>query len=457
MTKFTGKLNNRGFSLVELLVAVAIMVIVMGPLLGAFVHSQRMSRKSHELGEATLVSRNIVETIKMRGVANIAAGAQKDFDDGTALTFGGNVGAPVLVTNVDGGTDRYTYTVTDIPAGTFASTDAGGTPSPMLLDAVITIDATKYRRDDPSLPPIDPSYEVPEPWHFNELEITEYVPLDGLFSQPRGTSDPDEIAIASFESDGVLLSVLPNPGDAHNYVIENIRRTITVDVIMSAGADDIAVVVNYSYQLLHPSLATPLTENIDYHEVYWGSYDKDDPSPLSLYIFYRPYYPYPAQYGTDYDEIIINNVGATVGSDLFVPELTVFLVKQKPVNWETDTEFTQKEAFYRSRITQIENEDVFGMGSPPFDTNTTVYSNYNLVFSSLSTLPNAPVPVSLPDFTRRIKFGAWNVFYTFSLDTDELVSKTTRDRMFDINVEVYSNGGIGTTDPLITFDATHLD
>lgn len=40
------RLNNRGFSLVELLISIAVLVIIMVPLMGNFIRSMQINKKS---------------------------------------------------------------------------------------------------------------------------------------------------------------------------------------------------------------------------------------------------------------------------------------------------------------------------------------------------------------------------------------------------------------------------
>lgn len=58
------KQNNKGFSLIELIVAVVIIALVVGPVLHAFVSSASMNRSSKEKLKATTVAQNVMENVK---------------------------------------------------------------------------------------------------------------------------------------------------------------------------------------------------------------------------------------------------------------------------------------------------------------------------------------------------------------------------------------------------------
>ena len=66
--KLNCSLNNRGFSLVEILIAVAILVLCAVPLLKAFVTSAQTNVRARQNLNATTLAENIMEEIKAAGV-----------------------------------------------------------------------------------------------------------------------------------------------------------------------------------------------------------------------------------------------------------------------------------------------------------------------------------------------------------------------------------------------------
>ena len=61
--KLNRNLNNRGFSLVEILIAVAILVLCAVPLLKAFVTSAQTNVRARQNLNATTLAENIMEEI----------------------------------------------------------------------------------------------------------------------------------------------------------------------------------------------------------------------------------------------------------------------------------------------------------------------------------------------------------------------------------------------------------
>ncbi len=64
-------ISNRGFTLLELLISIAILVLVMVPLMNYFFHSMRMNQQAQEIQEQTNLAANIMEGIKAYGMPDI--------------------------------------------------------------------------------------------------------------------------------------------------------------------------------------------------------------------------------------------------------------------------------------------------------------------------------------------------------------------------------------------------
>lgn len=78
--------SNKGFSLLELLVAAAILAIVVIPLLSAFLTSTTVSAKAKNKERATTAATNVMENMKADGVESILSGGEVvDNGDGTLL------------------------------------------------------------------------------------------------------------------------------------------------------------------------------------------------------------------------------------------------------------------------------------------------------------------------------------------------------------------------------------
>lgn len=76
--------NNKGFSLLELLVAVAILAVIVTPFLMAFLTTTRINKTTKEAQRAKFAATNVMEDIRSRDVDSVIADSVKQ-DDGTYL------------------------------------------------------------------------------------------------------------------------------------------------------------------------------------------------------------------------------------------------------------------------------------------------------------------------------------------------------------------------------------
>ena len=131
---------NKGFSLIELLVCVAILAIISIPLLNSFLVAGKTNEKAKEIQRATTLAQNIMETVKSQDLSQL-----KSLFDSDNL-IGLNLTTPYDITNSDIETidedtvhGRYEYLIKRIK-------DGNGE-----YDVYITLDSALYKTapDDP--------------------------------------------------------------------------------------------------------------------------------------------------------------------------------------------------------------------------------------------------------------------------------------------------------------------
>ena|GEM_PF-3988733 len=409
--------DKRGFTIVEMLVAVAILVMVIGPLLGGFITSQRITTKAYYLGEATLVSKNIIETIRAEGVEAFLTRAGGE-------AFGGE---GTVTGSADTGV--YEITIEGIPSSMIGNVSAG-ISNDVMFDARITIDASVYRRVDDDDEPL-----------INDHGITDYLPLDAVFVQPRGEGlDPDLLALEEFKGELSLLGI-DEPSD----LAQRFNRVITLDVQRipaGPGIDNLSMTITYDYELPGVQYSAVSDYSISY-DIYWerlqlGDELDDDGNPLPLpivsYLFYKPYY---GAAGTHPDSIVVNN------QDML--PLNAFIVKQRPEGWTEDYNDLAQEGMYRATIHQVENISLITFFGEGF---TRVFSNFreNFVVGGM---------INQANFEHRVRYGPY-WYTTVETESDLLVLQTPRDRMFAINVEVFHAGELDGR-AIYSYEATHLE
>jgi len=185
--------NKKGFTLIELIVSVAIFAIIASPLIHSLITSQQTSRKSHHLGDATLASINIIETVKAWG-ANVVL-------DNPAI----------LHENAEIDEDTGVITLRGYNTGIMATFDIRVTLRP------------------------DEFVEI------NGMEITDYSPMHGIFAQSAALNEnPDILAKTDLGNQAALAGI-------DSITPENIKRTITVKTHENEAGNEARVTVTYFY------------------------------------------------------------------------------------------------------------------------------------------------------------------------------------------------------------------
>lgn len=141
------KEKNKGFSLVELLVCVAILAIITIPLLNSFLVAGKTNEKAKIIQRTTTLAQNIMETVKSRNLSelNILFGSKN--------LIGLNLTAPYDITNSDidiisedSVNGRYEYRIKRVK-------DGNGE-----YDVYITLDSALYKTEPDS---VQNKYEMP--------------------------------------------------------------------------------------------------------------------------------------------------------------------------------------------------------------------------------------------------------------------------------------------------------
>lgn len=123
-----GQLNNAGFSLVELLIAMVVLAIIVVPLLHSFVTSARTNAKSRSTMHATAIAEDVMEMFEAHSLEEMAEIYEGETPEGFTNTVNRDV-------NGDG-TGIWKYTVRD-----------DSTTTSSTYDVVITMDPTRTEYD----------------------------------------------------------------------------------------------------------------------------------------------------------------------------------------------------------------------------------------------------------------------------------------------------------------------
>ena len=113
--KRKGKLNNAGFSLVEVLVAMAVLAILSIPVLGSFSNAARINHKARKEENANTVASDIVEQFKSVSMSRILEDYAGKYTESSGKYIfretkeGTNGEEYTVVTELDPGTVSYTH------------------------------------------------------------------------------------------------------------------------------------------------------------------------------------------------------------------------------------------------------------------------------------------------------------------------------------------------------------
>lgn len=408
--------DNRGLTLVELLVSVMILGVIAAPLLHAFVSSAGTAAKSRALGDATLAARNVAETIDATHMDTLVSSLNGGSADSLFLAGSAESELPEEATELEEGASSYGFRLYGLQSGSF--------------DARVTLDADDFETA-------------------NDVLVTQYMPMDVVFSQPSGAyENPDFLAAKSFSNTAEALS-----GDSDKtaeFFLRHMTRRITVNVSEDASAGKITAVAVYDYSYILSYTLTTIGEdgteiNETYTETLEDSYSYEffrDTELTSIYFFFFPSY---LSTGAAYDDlIVVNNL-----DDL---SFSFFLIKQKAlvlsedgstVSPMSDSGISTLETSYSADVRLMESVH---MTTP----HASLYSNINIDVSGLT-----PEGFSSGVFHYRIFYGVWYESGTLS---GTLVATERQNRFYRVAVAVYPAGAdMDTEDPLFTLEASKLD
>ena len=410
--KMRKELNNKGFSLVELLIATIILGIVVSPLLNTFVVSSKTAARGSQLGDAVLASENIaegVETVALTELFNTshienyipgASGQQLYKSDGA----GGYI--PLAAG------DRLTA-----PYRLGMKVRAGNS----LFDAMVTFNPDTYRANDDLL--------------------SDYSNMDAAFVQSRDGDDPDLIAWNSFKDKADNAHALTGGWDEAS--AEPVRTmTLTVTKTGQKVFATLDLVYKYTYRYTEVDEATGDTTiksrtinatdtPITYELIPQGITVTGNNSYPNIYLIYFPIY------GTD----SVTNDIIQIENDAALP-FKIFLVKQR----DTDT---SGELQYHANV-----EQYVPSGTDP--------GNYAVIYSNIRD--DLSAPENMPNKLTNVKYDIYRGSYfredgVFGGEEGDLVSKSTRDRIFKTTVEIYESTDPNTatfTNLIHTFQSTKL-
>lgn len=166
------KLNNKGFSLIELLVASVLLALVATPMMRTFVNAAKSASRSRVMGEATLASQNVAEVMKSNNMALVLQDPQigKYFDSNGKDLYERSATGEYVRTMYQSGQETYHLGLTGLKSGS------------SVFNAMVTLKAAPFNA-------------------VNSQLMSDYSPMDGQFSQAYDESEnPDAKALKAFNA-----------------------------------------------------------------------------------------------------------------------------------------------------------------------------------------------------------------------------------------------------------------
>lgn len=458
------KNSNKGFSLVEMLVAISLLTIVVASLTQVLISASKVNQKSKRTMSATEMAQNMFEGINSKTpedaiveLSSLAYSSDVILDEPMSIIPDGmsyddlgeykyvtdpSTGAVVYKADASTGGDAVRSIASDLSSGTLKyrckgfkeNSDGkytfwiqGLKQMETYYDVRITFDASQY----------DTTYA---PASADPLYKTDYVSIptisdvnssyDGMFLETTlGLSN-----VISGEYDGKQIGIALSEAD----ILKNLERTYTLDIkdVGVSGSPQIVVDLTQNYFYTQSSDLA-----IGYTGAYTSSVERIFDSstsgnlPRNLYIYYTPNYNSTSQGIAALDQFVVNNL-----SDY---DVNVYIVRMQQSGSDAialgNVTTTTTEEAYAATI-QINESDV-----SVDKVDTTICTNLDEDILKTSTVS---------DYKNRERVMSKITYNLNTLTPDEsknrieiksLDAQQEEKRVYDVTVEVYMGkaGGKG--------------
>lgn len=335
------KLNNKGFSLVELICAVAILGIVITPLLHSFVTSSNLTGKNVRISEATLAGKNILEAVSARPIDDF----YNEDSTGIISSIIGTSPTDVNVTLLEDKDEEGNFSVA------LENVKAGNS----------TYEAkVEFSRGDPASPTSDGLYLI----NSSKIQLAQFDNMDGVFCQPYETGSNPDILVESEMRKMAVASEANHPDN------DLISRSRMIQLIVEQANYDIEnpvyarVVYTYrfTYRNEFPTGFTrtnrtdgkpapsnkKVLEYVREYTVFPGGYvPENKDGSVSIYLMYYPVFK-GNKYESDVIRIYNNSKDIDMGEGYMPPyydddgnivtvPLNTYLYKQNPYEYNEAT------------------------------------------------------------------------------------------------------------------------
>ncbi len=280
--------NNKGFTLVEVVIGVAILGIIAGPLFLAFITSMRTAVRSQELGDATVVAENIVEDLTYADFEFLPK-EHSDYEEDEITAPKIQNAIPEFLTYAieDGNTVYKEYVASESTElqhanGEYILYAEGAAHGTSTFNARITLDPTYENTSD--------GIEYAK---INQVEVTQYSQADANIIKQNGSEasqNPDQKAETEFEKEMTRRELEIDTID-----ITHRERTIHITLSGDSRAN-YKVEAEYSYKFTYEdasgfrsTIDIKPTEPIESSIIFPSDIDANEEYVPSIYVIYTQY------------------------------------------------------------------------------------------------------------------------------------------------------------------------
>ena len=412
------KNDDRGVTLVEIIVSIAILAIIVLPFLNSFVTATKTNVKAKNEMNATHLATNIMEGIEKNSMKTLAY--QFNYpSEGFDVADGFNIsdGSSACELLKKSGKFDNVKRLEDISAEIVNKDD-------VITSCIHKTDASA-KISDTSL------------WDFRESDAHKYYfymsgvqsgtkKYNALVADMSAMDSNFDCMSADRYSATNIISAFNNMNPGFSVQQSDIKRTITIDIEKSGAASSKAtkVTVSYSYSInkngVRKTFPDPNSALKDDYTmvIYDNSSDTVNHNLRNVYLFYNPWYTSTGTlYNTCNDVIIINNKDKL--------DCTVNIVKQKTIS--DQSELSTKESTYKAYVKVSEPGNRTGHA-------------YTHIATNLNVNMGAPDNPLQPD---QAIYGFNNNVIQNDVkaivDIKNLTKSNASERLYDVKVAVYES------------------
>lgn len=379
------KQNNKGFTLVEIIVAIAVLGVIVVPLLRGFVTTSALNQKSKQMMMASNAAQTIMEQFTGCTIEEVHNALVAD---------------PVSNPFVRNLTDyKYTYSMPNVQY------------NGVNFDARVILDTSDYYAAD------DSGYNQVKYPVISSIDISK----DAIYAENDQVADK---AFAEFVARNLASSGLP--GKTVEQFKDNCEREIILDIEKVPDGASFYKKVTITYKYIAPVGYVDNTQREYEKSLILFSDDSVDAANRvdlrNLYLMYRPYYDGLSE------TIIINNKDNL--------KVNVYLIKQV-----TDTDVSAlrtAENGYRVNVKVYETPDPLCLpGTSSFEAATDIFSNFTKNIADDTDI-SSQLNLLYYDNHTSLSYSGSCLKSKYFTDTYD------KDRIYNMTVEIYKDGAAGS-------------